>query len=88
MQQFDDQPARLGIEIGGRFICQDHRGIVRQCPRDCDALLFAAGQFRGVPLMPVLCQPDSPQEFSRSYLRSPVAGADKLHGEGHVLERR
>ncbi len=34
------------VEVAGRFICQDNRGIVYQRPGNAHALLFSAGKLR------------------------------------------
>src|SRR5262249_12727803 len=36
--------SRLRVESAEGFIKQKHLGFVSKCPRDCDALLLAAGQ--------------------------------------------
>ena len=44
LQQFKGPRRILGVKIARRFIGQDDSRIVRQRPRDRDALLFTAGK--------------------------------------------
>ena len=37
--------AGFGVEIAGRFVCQNYRRIVHQRARDGHALALASGQF-------------------------------------------
>ena len=47
-QKVDDLVAGAGVEIPGRLVRQENRGLVRQRPRDRDALLLAARELRRV----------------------------------------
>ena len=44
LQQLEGAARIFGVEISGRFVGQDHVGIIRQRARDRHALLFAAGK--------------------------------------------
>ena len=43
--------AQIGIQVGQRFIQQQHLGFDHDRPRQRDALLLAAGQFRRVTIL-------------------------------------
>ena len=44
LQQFERALGVCGIQVAGRFVCQDHFRIVSESARDGHALLFAAGK--------------------------------------------
>ena len=43
-EQLEESPARLGVEVGGRFIEDQHIGIPAQRGGDQQFLLLSAGQ--------------------------------------------
>jgi hypothetical protein len=57
IEKTHDIGARFGIEVSGRFVGEEHCGIIDQCSRDCYALLLAAGEFVW-PVMRAIAQPD------------------------------
>ncbi len=64
--------AKIRIEIGQRLIQQKNVGLGRQRPRQRDALLLTAGQFRGIALG----------------LREELRGVEQDVGTGLPLRRR
>jgi len=46
--QFDDRPARLGVEVAGRFVGEQYARIGCERARQRHALLLAARQMLGV----------------------------------------
>jgi len=52
-QKLDDLLARILVQVSGRFVCDDDRGIRRKRACDSYALLFAARQLRGIVVEPV-----------------------------------
>src|ERR1051326_4105322 len=74
------------IEIPGRLVGKDHRGLSRQRPRNRDALLLAARQFaRPVP-QPVF-QPDHLQRTRRTPPRLCRRAPRQEQRQFNVLER-
>src|SRR5256885_1598554 len=47
VEQPQDFSAGSGVEISGRFVCEDDEGIVYQRPRDGDPLLLSTGKLEG-----------------------------------------
>ena len=47
-QEIDDLVAGAGVEVPGRLVGQQDRGLVRERPRDRDALLLAARELRRI----------------------------------------
>ena len=45
LKQFDNFIRKLRIDVASRFVRDNNRRIVYQCARQCNALLFAAGNF-------------------------------------------
>ena len=60
MEQLKGRIACLGIQVSGRFICEDDLGSGAKGPGDSDSLLLSAGEFRGAMQEPGL-EPHLPQ---------------------------
>lgn len=48
----EEFPAGAGVEISGRFVGQQHPGVIHQCPRDGNSLLLAARKLSGLVMQP------------------------------------
>src|SRR3546814_10509614 len=53
-EQFHDLYGSFGVEIACGFVRKQHVGLGVNSPRDCEALLLAAGQFGGCMIPPIL----------------------------------
>jgi hypothetical protein len=42
-----DDATQVGVEVGRGFVKKEEGGVTGKCPRQTDALLFAAGKLRG-----------------------------------------
>ena len=56
-EQIENLDAGHGVELAGRFVSQNERGLARQCPGDRDPLLLAARQLCR-PVIHAVLQPD------------------------------
>ena len=87
----DDHLHHLGggvaVEVSGRFVGEDDRGLTDKGPGNADPLLLAAGHLGGPVLHPAL-EPDPDEHLFRRFL--PLLFGDPLKGEGHrdVFQRR
>src|SRR5947209_8641008 len=61
-EQADDLLAGARVQVAGRLVAHQDRGIVGQSARDGDALLLPAGKLRGMVIQPVR-QPDAPEQL-------------------------
>ena len=77
-KQIDDLLAGGLVEIAGRLVRHQDRGIGRQRAGQRDALLFAAGQLRGIMMQPVAeadrCQFAAPRARDASGLPASSSG--------------
>ena len=64
VEQAEDFLARAAVEIAGRLVGQQDRGLVDQRPGDGDALLLAAGKLVG-PVAHAIAQADGFQRLLR-----------------------
>jgi hypothetical protein len=83
-QQLDHLAARRTIEVAGRLVGQQDRGIVGERPGDCDPLLLAARQLRRV-VMRAIRQPHFGEQRARAGRR--IGAVGNLDRHQHVLER-
>ena len=84
-QQIDDLLAGGFIEIAGRLVRDENRGVGRQRAGERDALLLAAGQLRRI-MMQAIAEPDG-RQFLRRALRC-VGIAGELQRHRDVFQRR
>ena len=84
-QQIDDLLAGGLVEIAGRLVGHEDRGIGRQRARQRDALLLAAGQLRRI-MMQAVAEPDRGKFLRRALRRVGIAGELERHGD--ILQRR
>jgi hypothetical protein len=74
----------FGVEVAGRFVGQDHFGIVDEAAGDGHALLFAAGKLVG-PVLEPFAEPDALQQFLRLGLCLRRRHAGHAGGQGGVF---
>ena len=84
-QQFDDLAPGCLVEIAGRFVGDDDRGIRRERAGERDALLLAAGKFGRIMAQPA-AKPDGHQ-FALG-TRQSVARAGEFERHGDIFQRR
>ena len=84
-QEIDDLPAGGFVEIAGRLVRHQDRGIRRQRAGQRDALLLAAGQLRGIVMQPV-AETDRRQFLRRALRRVGIAGQFERHRD--IFQRR
>ena len=84
-EQVHDFEREVGIEVSGRLVAEDDQGIVHQCPRDGDPLLFAAGQLQRKRIHPML-QADPFQDLEGPPLLLRRRHAQHARNEGDVLQ--
>ena len=64
LQQVEDLFRRRAIQVAGRFVADQQRGIGDQCPCNCHALLLATRQLRR-PVSTAVSQADEMQGRAR-----------------------
>ena len=84
-QEIDDLLSGDLVEISGGFVRDQNRRIGRQGARQGDALLFAAGQLRGIMMQPV--GKTDRHQFLRGAARG-IGIAGELQRHRDVLQRR
>ena len=83
-QQLDDLMTGLAVQVAGRFVREQQRGIVGERAGDGHALLLAARQLRRI-VMAAVAEADLGEQRVRARPRLRRAG--NLHRDEHVLER-
>ena len=53
-KKFENRVSIFAVEVTGRFIGEEQRGIIRETARNGDALSFPAGEFRRKMIEPML----------------------------------
>jgi hypothetical protein len=84
-QEIDDLLAGCLVEIAGRLVRDEDRGVGRQRACQCDALLLAAGEL-GRIVVQAIAEPDGVQFLRRARRRIGIAG--KLQRHRDVFQRR
>ena len=87
VEQLHDLVAGLFIEVAGRFVGQDESRIVRQRPRDRDALAFAARKLRR-PVAEPVTEPDPLGKLERPLAPDPPRHPAVDHRNLDVLLHR
>ena len=88
LQQFKSALGVFGIEVAGRFVCQDHSRIVSQSAGDGHALLFAAGEMAARPAQ-FVAQANGFQQLGGAFAHLPSDKLPKLaHRDHHIFLRR
>jgi len=84
-QELDDRVAGALVEIAGRLVGDEDRGVRRHGARDGDALLLAARELRRI-VVPALAETDE-AKLGLGALEG-IVGVGELERQGNVLERR
>jgi acyl-CoA thioesterase-1 len=84
-QQFDDRLAGMGVEVAGRLVGEQQRWPGHERPRQCHALLLAAGQ-----LPRIVAEPFPQADFlqDRPRRRFDVTIAAQFQRQHHVFQCR
>ena len=77
----------LRVEVAGRFVGEQHRGIVDECAGDRDALLLAAGEFVG-PVRRAVGEADFAESLRRRREAFALRDAGVEEGERDVAQCR
>jgi len=72
------------VEITGRLIGDNSRGVIEEGACDSDALLFAAGEFGGEAAA-FIFEADEVKAVRDSFFNFPGASADGAHSEDHII---
>jgi len=83
-EKFDDEMARLAIEIAGRFVREEDLGAIDEGARDRHTLLFATRELRRVVMQP-FTQPYALEQLNRLLER--MIESAEFHGHHHVFNR-
>jgi hypothetical protein len=86
-EQAGDLPAVGGVQVGGRLVGQDHRGVVGQRAGDRHPLLLPARQLLGPEAEPV-AQPHALQQGLGALTGAMTGGAGEVAGKLHVFGDR
>src|SRR5204863_3309694 len=84
VDQVEDTLARVGVEVAGRLVAQEQLGLLRERPRDRDALRLSTREL-GRKLVELRAEPDQLEQGARNQRRVGIA-THELGRERHVLE--
>ena len=85
LHEFDEGPARLGVEVGSRLVSQDHSRRCGQSPGDGNPLLLASGELVG-PAMRQVGDVEGFQGLHRHGLPLPLGHAPQFEDERRVFQ--
>ena len=85
--ELEDLGARVGVELAGRLVGEEHLRLVRQGDRHGHALLLAAAEALG-PMIRPLPQPDQREQLARAIPPRAAVATVEDHRQLDVLGRR